>query len=192
MTTPIQSGIHLAKRARYVVLFSVIATACGGGGGGSKTDTVSAETSTLSSIEAQHLCNVSSTNYATEDEIKADLVEDAAELALSEDEDLHVAIGLDRRVAGSPVEQCQLAEVVARAERGDLAAVPGDRRVALEDEEELVPGLTLLHDRLARAHPHLVGRPADGRQLLPGAGPEEPDLRQVIELAVLACHRAET
>lgn len=33
MTTPIQSGIHLAKRARYVVLFSIIATACGGGGG---------------------------------------------------------------------------------------------------------------------------------------------------------------
>ena len=32
MTIPLRAGMQFAKRARYIVLFSVIATACGGGG----------------------------------------------------------------------------------------------------------------------------------------------------------------
>src|SRR5947209_20538015 len=68
------------------------------------------------------------------------LVDDARELALAEDQDFHVVLGDDRRRAGAPVEQRQLAEVLAGAELGDLPLAALHRGVAVDDEEELVAG----------------------------------------------------
>lgn len=81
-------------------------SACGGGASSqSSSDRVSAETATLSSIQVQHLCNVSSTNFATEDEIKANLV------ALLEAEGLSYATWKDWRdsLVDSPARASQLA-----------------------------------------------------------------------------------
>ena len=45
------------------------------GCGGDDAPTATAETARLAAIDAQHLCNVAETSYATEDAIKAGLVE---------------------------------------------------------------------------------------------------------------------
>ena len=54
------------------------------------------------------------------------LVDEAGELALAEHDELHVGLGDDRRVAGRLLEQGELAERVAGADGGDLAALAGD------------------------------------------------------------------
>src|SRR4051794_39400901 len=51
---------------------------------------------------------------------RRDLVDDTGELALAEDQDLHVLLGDHRRRSGPAVEERQLAEVLAGAELGDL------------------------------------------------------------------------
>src|SRR5436305_12531566 len=48
------------------------------------------------------------------------LVDDTRELALAEDEDLHVVLGHDRCRPWAAVEEGELAEVLADAELGDL------------------------------------------------------------------------
>ena len=53
---------------------------------------------------------------------------DAGELALAEDDELHVGLGDDRRVAGRLLEQGELAERVARA---DVRRPCGPCRVTL-------------------------------------------------------------
>src|SRR5947209_7008432 len=95
-----------------------------------------------------------------------DLVDDARELALAEDEHLHVVLGHDRRRAGTAVEQSELAEVLAGAELGDLPLAALHRGVAADDEEELVSRLALLDEDLSLAALDGVGRPGEGLPLL--------------------------
>src|SRR5438105_10810782 len=85
-----------------------------------------------------------------------DLVDHARELALAEDEHIHVGVCDDRGRAGAAVEQGQLAEVLTGAELGDLLLAPENRCLAVEDQEELVPGSPLLDQHLALLHPHIV------------------------------------
>ena len=87
----------------------------------------------------------------------------AGELALAEHDELHVGLGDDGRVAGRLVEEGELAEGVARAEVGDLAAVAARPGPAVEDHEELVAGLALGDEGLAgrdASRPRPGGRPA--------------------------------
>src|SRR5438270_2608517 len=117
------------------------------------------------------------------------LVDDARELALAEDENLHVVLGHDRRRPWTAVEQRQLAEVLAPAELGDLLLPAFHRRVAVEDQEELVAGLALLHEHLAGRHLHVVGGAGDGLQFFLRARREERHLPQVLEVLVFPPHR---
>ena len=110
------------------------------------------------------------------------------ELALAEHDELHVGLGDDGRVAGRLVEQRQLAERVARAEGGDLAALAGDLGRAVEDHEELVAGLALGDEHLARRDPDVLGPPGDQLEVLAGAGREERDLLEVVDEGITARH----
>src|SRR3954468_6817225 len=77
-----------------------------------------------------------------------DLVQDAAELALTEHEQRHVGVGLDGGRPGTAVEQRHLPEVLTGAQRGDLATASLDRRGAVHDQEELMPRRALFDEDL--------------------------------------------
>src|SRR5580704_13212870 len=64
-------------------------------------------------------------------------VEHAVELTLAEHQERHVSLRDHRRRAWAAVEQCHLAEVLARAERRHLAVVAPHRGLTRDDEEEL-------------------------------------------------------
>ena len=106
-------------------------------------------------------------------------IEDAVELALAEDEEVHFGLGGHAGRAGPAVEQGQLAEVLARSERGHLAVVALHRGLTGDDEEELPPDGALLAEQAARGHRDLLEGLADCAQVLGRRGREQPDLREV-------------
>ena len=116
------------------------------------------------------------------------LVDDAGELALTQHDEVHVGLGNDGRVAGRLLEQCELAERGARTDRRDLAAVAEDPGGSAEDDEELVTGLALGHERLVRADVDLLGPLGDQLEVLAGAGREQRDLLEVIDEDVVPSH----
>ena len=116
------------------------------------------------------------------------LVDDAGELALTEHDEVHVGLGDDGRVAGRLLEERELTEGVARADRRDLAAVPAHLGLALEDHEELVAGLALGHERLPGRDADLLGPLGDQLEVLAGAGREQRDLLEVIDEDVAPSH----
>src|SRR5438270_5456558 len=116
------------------------------------------------------------------------LVEHAEELALAQDEHLHVRVGHDGGRARAPVEQRQLAEVLPGAELGDLAVLALDRRRPVHDEEELVAGAALLDEDAPGLHVDLVGRPGDLREVLLARRREQRDLGQVIQVPIRRRH----
>src|SRR4051812_38217415 len=75
------------------------------------------------------------------------LVEHRGELARSENEHGDRCLGHDGGGARPFVEQRQLAEVRARAERRDLASVALDLHLALDEDEALPPDVALFHQR---------------------------------------------
>ena len=118
-----------------------------------------------------------------------DLVDEAGELALAEHDELHVGLGDDGRVAGRLVEQRELAERVARAERRDLAALAGDLGGAVEDHEELVAGLALGDEDLARpATCTSSARRATSWRSLREQAAEERHLLEVVDEGVAPRH----
>ena len=104
-----------------------------------------------------------------------------------EHQQVHVRLGHDRCRSGPPVEQGQLAEVVARAEGGHLLAVAGDRRRAAHDEEEFQSDPALLDQHLAlgrNLRPRRVSRgscgartPCSSRTARWSSGPAPSDVR---------------
>src|SRR5262249_30385875 len=116
------------------------------------------------------------------------LVDDAGELALTEHDEVHVGLGDDGCVARRLLEEGELAERVARADRRDLAPVPEDPGRSAEDDKELVTRLTLRHERLVGADADRRGPLGDRREVLAGAGGEQRDLLEVIDEDVVASH----
>src|SRR5690242_2889801 len=94
-----------------------------------------------------------------------DLVEDAAELALAEHHELHRRLRGDGRVARRLVEEGQLAERRARAERRDLAAAAAHLGGTAQDHEELRAGGTLAHEDPPGFDLHVLGPAGDEREL---------------------------
>src|SRR5579884_1316174 len=119
-----------------------------------------------------------------------DVVEHGRELPLAQDQQAHVGVRQNRRVAGHTGQQGQLAHVLAGSDGGDLAVLAPDDGGALEDQEELLAGGPLLHDHLPRRHLDLVAHPGDPLEIPPRAGGEQPHLTQVIDLLVPTRHGA--
>ena len=73
-------------------------------------------------------------------------------------------------------------------EGGDLASVALHRRRAVDDDERLAALLTLVDQGRAGLHGDLVRRLRDLLEILRGAGREERDARQVIEIRLPDSH----
>ena len=101
-----------------------------------------------------------------------------------------VAIGLahDGGGARTVVEQRELADDGAGAERADLLAVALHGDGAIEHDECLTPRLTLIHDEGARGHGDLVARFRDLLEFLGGAALEQTHVAQVLEVRLLVGH----
>src|SRR5262249_47217225 len=106
------------------------------------------------------------------------IVGDAAESLGVEGDQLGVLDGDDGRGAGLVHEQRELAEPVAGAQVGDLAAVAGDADVAVDDDVEAVAALAFLHQRLARGHDAVGAVLGDVAQVLLGRGREQRRVAQ--------------
>ena len=91
-------------------------------------------------------------------------------------------------VTGPPVEQRELADHRPRTERRDLASVALHRRSAIDDDECLTALLALVDQRGAGLHGDLVRRLCDLLEVLGGAGCEQRDARQVVEIRLPDCH----
>ena len=88
-------------------------------------------------------------------------LDDRAELPERHRVGLHVRVGGDGCRARALVDQRDLAEVVAGAERGPVLAVHGDLRVPLADDEEAGAALTFARDRVAGGVVPLLERVGD-------------------------------
>src|SRR3712207_8235321 len=60
----------------------------------------------------------------------------SAELALAEDQQVHLGVGDDGGVAGQAGEERELSEAAAGAERGDLLVVAPHRGLAVEEDRK--------------------------------------------------------
>jgi len=76
----------------------------------------------------------------------------------------------------------------ARPDRRDLATLAGDPGLAIEDDEELVAGLTLRDQGLPGWHPDVLRPLRDQLEVLAGAGREERHLLQVLDECVSSRH----
>ena len=94
------------------------------------------------------------------------VLERRPEPAPADDHQLDRGRGDDRRVAGGRVDHGQLAEPVARPERGDLGAAALHRQLALDDQPELLARAALADHRVARRVAQVVGLPDHHVQLL--------------------------
>src|SRR4029079_16986967 len=94
--------------------------------------------------------------------------------------------GDHRGVPRRGVDDGQLAEVVARAEGGDLDAATGDGQLAVDHHPELLAGCSLPDDPVASRVPQVVGLTHDHVQLTLGQCGEQRDGTQPLDVQVLA------
>ena len=117
------------------------------------------------------------------------LPEHLLELALPQHQEGHLGGADHRRRPWSVVQQGELAEEVARTERGDGSPPAPDRGGAGQDDEEEESGLALFDQERPRGHGDLRHRLVDPAQLGLGATGEQPDPREVPMLDALVHHR---
>ena len=110
------------------------------------------------------------------------------EVALVDHEQVTVGVADHRGRPRAVIEEAQLADDRAGAERGDSTTVPfhGDR--SIDDHERLTTGLPLVDDHRASGHSHLGPRPGDEPELLLGAGGKERDIREMLQMLVTRGH----
>src|SRR5438132_5238057 len=101
------------------------------------------------------------------------LIEQRGELALADDNKLHVGIGGDRRIAGGIYEERKFPERAPRSESGDFLALAADACGPFEDHEELVAALAFAHDRGAGRNPPVLGPAGHLLAVLARTRPEE-------------------
>lgn len=117
------------------------------------------------------------------------LIEDPAELPLTEHEQLHRTVGYDRGRAGAAVQEGQFSEVLAPTQFGDGLAASLHCGLAIEDQEKLMTRFALLTQNLPGIDCDLVGGATQRLQLPFTESREEGDPCEVVELCVLTCHR---
>ena len=114
------------------------------------------------------------------------LGEQAVELARAEDQQPYRRLRGGGRGAPTAVEQRDLPEEVAGAERVDLLTVTVDPHLSLDDQEELVRQLALVQQQLVRRQVDLVGEAAHVVQTAAVQPSEQGDPRQHLLLGVHA------
>ena len=114
-----------------------------------------------------------------------------AKFAFVDHNDFHVGLRDDGRVTGGLVEEREFTESVAGFEGRDLAALAAHAGSAVDDHEELVAVLALVHDRSARRDVPVLGPAGDPLEIFAGTAREQRDVLEVIDEHVSSRHGRE-
>ncbi|CAN5550314.1 hypothetical protein BH23CHL10_BH23CHL10_09930 [soil metagenome] len=113
-----------------------------------------------------------------------ELVHQRMELAMADDEQSGDPIGNDGGRAGPPIEQGDLAEEVATGKLGDFPLAVEHAEPPVEDDEELVPDVSLFGQDLVKSDLDLIGQLSEAFKLTLSHMREQGYLPQMIELLI--------
>ena len=116
------------------------------------------------------------------------VVEHRHEVALAEQQQRAIGFADHRRSARPVVEQRQLADDGAGAERRDLLAVALDHHRTLEHDERFAACLSLIDDQRAGGHDNFVAGLGDLFEVLLRTRREQRNLTKMVEVRLFAGH----